>query len=83
MTIFEKPEGDVAFGRVLQEAVDLTETRLLTYCVMPNHWHLVVWLREDGELSRFTDWLTLTHTQQWHAHRYTTGSGHLYQVRFK
>lgn len=43
----------------------------------------MVWPREDGELSRFTGWLTLTHTQRWHAHRQSTGSGHVYQGRFK
>jgi putative transposase len=42
-----------------------------------------VWPRKDGDLSRFTGWLTLTHTQRWHAHRHTAGSGHLYQGRFK
>jgi len=31
---------------------------------MPNHWHLLVWPQEDGELSRFIGWLTLTHTQR-------------------
>ena len=25
----------------------------------------------------------MTHTQRWHAHRHSTGSGHLYQGRFK
>ena len=83
MTILEKPEDYAAFERVLEEAVDRTEMRVLAYCVMPNHWHLVVWPREDGELSRFTGWLTLTHTQRWHAHRHSAGSGHLYQGRFK
>ena len=28
-------------------------------------------------------WLTLTHTQRWHAHHLTVGHGHLYQGRFK
>jgi hypothetical protein len=42
-----------------------------------------VWPREDGELSQFIGWLTLTHTQRWHAHRHSAGSGHLYQGRFK
>ena len=83
MTIFEKEEDYEAFERVLQEAVERVEMRLLAYCLMPNHWHLVAWPREDKELSRFTGWLTLTHTQRWHAHRGTTGTGHLYQGRFK
>jgi putative transposase len=50
---------------------------------MPNHWHLVVWPEHDRVLSRFVGWLTLTHTQRWHAFRGTVGSGHLYQGRFK
>ena len=69
MTIFGDDEDYEAFERVLAEAVERTETRLLAYCLMPNHWHLVVWPRKDGELSRFVGWLTLTHTQRWHAHR--------------
>ncbi len=83
MTIFENDDDYEAFERILQEAVVRTKTRLLAYCVMPNHWHLVVWPRKRGELSRFTGWLTLTHTQRWHAHRRSTGSGHVYQGRFK
>ena len=83
MTIFETDEDYAAFERILSEAVERFEMRLLSYCVMPNHWHLVVHPSEDGQLSRFTGWLTLTHTQRWHAHRKSTGSGHVYQGRFK
>ena len=83
MTIFKKAEDFATFERVLEEAVERTKTRLLAYCVMPSHWHLVLWPQEDGELSGFTGWLTLTHTQRWHAHRHSSGSGHLYQGRFK
>src|SRR5262249_10214715 len=32
---------------------------------------------------RFVAWVTLTHTQRWHAHRRSTGAGHLYQGRYK
>ena len=83
MTIFETDEDYAAFESVLEEAVERTRTRLLAYCVMPNHWHLIVWPRQDGELSRFVGWLTLTHTQRWHAQRHSRGSGHVYQGRFK
>jgi putative transposase len=83
MTIFEHDGDYEAFERVLLEAVERTEMRLLAYCLMPNHWHLMVWPRKDGELSRFVGWLTLTHTQRWHAHRGSAGAGHVYQGRFK
>ena len=82
-TIFQTPEDYAAFERVLQEAVERVGMRVLAYCVMPNHWHLVVWPRQDGDLSKFMGWLTLTHTQRWHASHGTVGTGHLYQGRFK
>jgi putative transposase len=83
MTVFEDAADYEAFMTVLTQAVERTHTRLLAFCLMPNHWHLLLWPREDGELSRFVGWLTLTHTQRWHAHRGSAGSGHVYQGRFK
>src|SRR5712691_2380519 len=82
-TIFKTPEDYAAFERVLKEALDRVAMRVLSYCVMPNHWHLVLWPRRDGDLSQFMGWLTLTHTQRWHAQHDTVGTGHLYQGRFK
>ena len=57
--------------------------RLFAFTVMPNHWHLVLQPRKDGDLQKFMNWLTLTHTQRWHAQHGTTGYGHLYQGRYK
>lgn len=81
--MFEDDGDYAAFERVLVQACDRLSMRLLAYCVMPNHWHLVVWPRRDGDLSRFMNWLTLTHTQRWHQHRHSVGEGHVYQGRFK
>jgi len=57
--------------------------RILAWCVMPNHWHLLLWPLRDGELSNFMRLVTLTHTQRCHAYRASAGTGHLYQGRFK
>jgi putative transposase len=81
--LFDKPGDYEAFERVLAEAQQEHPVALLAYCVLPNHWHLVLAPEADGDLSRFVGWLTLTHTQRWHAHRHTAGNGHLYQGRFK
>ena len=81
--IFDLHSDYHAFERILIDARIRFDMRILAFCIMPNHWHLVLWPRRDNDLSRFTGWLTLTHTQRWHAYRRTTGEGHLYQGRFK
>lgn len=57
--------------------------RVLAYCVMPDHWHLVLWPRHDGELAKFMLRLTVTHARRWLIHRQKVGTGHLYQGRYK
>ncbi len=83
LAIFETDDDYEAFERVLAQAVARYDMRLLVYCLMPSHFHLLLWPRRDGDLSRFMGWLTLTHTQRWHSHHRTAGTGHLYQGRFK
>jgi len=81
--IFRK-EGDfAAFETILFEAVTRYRVRVLGYCLMHNHWHLVLWPQKDGELGRFMQWLTVTHVRRWHEHRGTGGSGHLYQGTYR
>jgi putative transposase len=50
---------------------------------MPNHWHFVLWPEGDDDLSNFCRWLSHTHSMRWHAHYHTSGTGHIYQGRFK
>lgn len=82
-TLFEKDADYEAFERVLEQAYHRCGVRMLCYCVMPNHWHLVLWPRRNDELSEYMRWLTVTHTQRWHANHHTAGTGPLYQGRFK
>ena len=83
LPLFEKPADYMAFEKILAEAADRTRVRIAAYCLMPNHWHLLLWPRRDGELSEVLRWITVTHTQRWHAHHHTAGTGPVYQGRFK
>ena len=62
MTLFDKAADYAAFERVLTKGQERYGTRILAYCVMPNHWHLVLWPKHDGELSRFRQEFTLPST---------------------
>ena len=81
--LFDKPADYMAFEKVLNEAHERTGIRIAAYCLMPNHWHLLLWPRDDGDLSEVMRWITVTHTQRWHAHRQSFGSGPVYQGRFR
>jgi putative transposase len=83
LPLFQKDGDYQAFERVLAEALQRLPMRLLAFCLMPNHWHLVCWPRNDGHLSEFVRWLSVTHSMRWHAHYHTGGTGHIYQNRFK
>jgi REP-associated tyrosine transposase len=83
LPLFEKAGDFDAFERVLLEAHLRHPIRVLGYCLMPNHWHFVLWPARAGAMTAFLRWLTHTHTQRWHAHHHTAGTGHLYQGRFK
>jgi putative transposase len=77
--LFLKTEDFEAFERLMVEAIERSRIKLYAYCLMPNHWHMVVSPEVDGEMGRFGQWLDLTHTQRHHAHYHTAGDGHLYQ----
>lgn len=83
--IFARDADFIAFEQVLAEALDRAagDVLLLAYCLMPNHWHLVLRTRRDGALSPFMKWLTLTHTQRYRTAHRSVGDGPLYQGRFK
>lgn len=82
-TIFHKPGDYKAFLRVLTEARWKYEMRILSFCVMRNHWHLVLWPSTGVSISAFMHWLTSTHVRRYHLHYDLVGTGHLYQDRYR
>lgn len=57
--------------------------RICSYCIMPNHWHMVLWPERDGELSAFVQQVSNLHVKRWKKAHQEIGLGHLYQGRFK
>src|SRR3989344_2425394 len=81
--IFDNDDDYKLFESILEEATERFDMRLLAYCIMPNHFHLILYPKKDGDLSKFMGWLTNTHTRRWHTIKRTIGQGHLYQGRYK
>lgn len=81
--IFDTNKDYQQFEEILEEAVEKFSMRLLAYCIMPNHWHLVLHPKRDGDMQQFISWLSNTHTRRWHVAKDTVGQGHLYQGRYK
>src|SRR5450432_1052004 len=80
--IFRKPQDYLAFTQLLIDAKKRADVEILGFCLMPNHWHLVLRPRRDTDLAAYLSWLTNTHVKRYRSH-YTRTSGHLYQGRYK
>ena len=81
--LFKKEGHYQDFLALMGESLEFVRMRVLAYCLMPNHWHMVLYPRADGELSKFLQRITLTHTQRYHSKRWTVGYGPIYQGRYK
>ncbi len=83
LTIFNTQEEYQLFEQLLLETKELIDMRILAYTIMPNHWHLVLHPKKDGDLTAFMQRVSNSHTRKVHAITKTNGSGHLYQGRYK
>ncbi|MEX0819997.1 MAG: transposase [Pirellulaceae bacterium] len=79
--VFHEPEDYAAFLRLLKQGNERLPIRLIAYCVMPDHFHLIVWPRKAGDLSLWVQWLLTSHVHRYHG-TYDS-SGHVWQGRFK
>src|SRR5438270_10504833 len=79
--VFHKTGDFTAFLQMINECSVRLPMRLLAYCLMPNHFHLVLRPHDDGDLSRWMQWLLSTHVRRYLKHY--GHSGHVWQGRFK
>ncbi len=79
--VFHRDQDFQAFLDMIAEASLRQPMRILAYCLMPNHFHPVLWPRHDGDISRWVHWLLTTHVRRYQKHYHS--SGHVWQGRFK
>ena len=79
--VFCRPGDYQAFITFMSRATARIPMRIVGYCLMPNHFHLVLWPYEDRALSRWMHWLMTAHVRR---HHWTYGTdGRIWQGRFK
>jgi len=79
--VFHKEADYEAFVEMIAAASARLPMRVLGYCVMPNHFHLVLRPFGDGDLGRWMQWFLTTHVRRYRRHY--GASGHVWQGRFK
>ena len=79
--VFHKNQDYNAFFRLMKEAKKRYPLNIYAYCMMPNHFHLILMPDQPHHLSKWMHWLMTIHARRYH-YFYKT-SGHLWQNRFK
>src|SRR4051812_34758929 len=80
-TVFHSPSEYQSFIALLDEARQRHPVDLLAFCLMPNHFHLVVRVEQSEDLSAMMQWWLTSHVRRQHLRH--ASSGHVWQGRFK
>ena len=81
--LFEKDGDFDAFIAVVIESLRKFKIAIISFELMPNHWHFVVMCDRIEEISRWMHWVAGTHANRWNGAHGCRGSGAVYQGRFK
>jgi len=79
--VFHKAGDYEAFIDLMAEAKERHSVKMFAYCLLPNHFHIVLMPLQAEELSKWMQWLMTSHVRRYHRHYGT--SGHVWQGRFK
>lgn len=80
--IFPESVDYAAFLVILREARERFEVQLFGYCLMPNHFHLVVRVENLDAVSAYMLFVQREHACDLRARARTRGLGHVFQRRY-
>jgi len=81
--VFRDDADYLGFLAAMTDAVDRTTVRVLAFCLMPNHFHLVLWPTHGDEIPAYMQLLMNAHIRDVQRRHGTAGTGHIYQGRYK
>jgi len=79
--VFEKDGDYKSFIDLMVAAKERHAVMVYAYCLMPNHFHLLISPEKGEDLSKWMQWLMTSHVRRYHRHHGT--SGHVWQGRYK
>ena len=79
--VFCKDKDYEAFIGVMEEAKARYSVKIFAYCLMPNHFHMVLMPAKAEHLSKMMQWIMTSHVRRYHRHYGT--SGHIWQGRYR
>ena len=81
MQVFDDSDDYEYFLELLFRSASKQQVAIHAYCLMPNHFHLLLSPTQEGSLSRMMQWLMTSHVRYYHRKNKT--SGHVWQGRYK
>lgn len=81
--IFREPHDCEAFLGFMAAAAKRVPMRVFAFAIMETHFHLLLWPLRGEELSAYMCCLMNAHVRHYQAVHQLTGTGHVYQGRFK
>ena len=81
--VFLEDADYLGFLDALATVSERTSVRLLTFCLMPNHFHLVLWPLIGSEVPAYMQMMMTAHIRDLQRRHGTVGTGHVYQSRYR
>lgn len=83
LRLFNSPEEYEDFLALLQQGRQHADIRLMGFCIMPTHWHLLLLPTGEHDLAAYVGWVSNAHVRRWHQRHRSVGGGHVYQGRYR
>ena len=81
--LFQTPADFDLWVKTLRQGLEKYPLKIYAFCVMPNHWHLLVSSPSAKLFYKAMQWLGATHAIRWRKRAETVGKGAVYQSRYR